>query len=37
MLRRMAGSPVKGENYFKAGIAAGTVGPDQPAPQVEFD
>jgi hypothetical protein len=37
MLRRMAGSPVKGENYFKAGIAAGTVGPDQPAPRVEFD
>lgn len=37
MLRRMAGSPVKGENYFKADIAAGTVGPDQPAPRVEFD
>ncbi len=37
MLRRMAGSPVKGENYFKAEIAGGTVGPDQPAPRVEFD
>jgi hypothetical protein len=37
MLRRMAGAPVKGENYFKAAIAAGTVGPQQPAPRVEFD
>ena len=37
MLRRMAGSPVKGENYFKAEIQAGRVGPDQEAPRVEFD
>lgn len=36
-LRRLAGSPVKGENYFRAQITAGRVGPDQPAPQVEFD
>jgi len=37
MMRRMAGSPIKGENYAKAHIAVGTVGPDQPAPVVEFD
>jgi hypothetical protein len=37
MLRRMAGSPVRGENYFKADIAAGRVGADQPAPSREFD
>jgi hypothetical protein len=36
LLRRMAGAPVKGENYFKAEIRAGVVGPDQPAPLVEF-
>lgn len=37
LLRRMAGCPVKGENYFKAEIAAGNVGPDQEAPRREFD
>jgi hypothetical protein len=37
MLRRFAGSPVKGENYFKAEIQAGRVGPEQEAPRVEFD
>jgi hypothetical protein len=37
MLRRLAGSPVRGENYFKAEIEAGRVGPDQAAPRVEFD
>jgi len=37
LLRRLAGSPVKGENYFKAQISAGGVGPDQPAPRLEFD
>jgi hypothetical protein len=37
MLRRMAGSPVKGENYFKAEIRAGRVGPDQAAARFEFD
>lgn len=36
MLRRMAGSPVRGENYFKADIAAGRVGLEQAAPKVEF-
>ena len=30
MLRRLAGSPMKGENYFKAQISAGGVGPDLP-------
>jgi hypothetical protein len=29
MLRRLAGSPVRGENYFKADIVAGRVGPQQ--------
>jgi hypothetical protein len=37
MLRRMAGSPVRGENYVRAQIAAGMVGANQPAPVVEFD
>ena len=27
MLRRMAGSPVRGENYYRADIAAGRLGP----------
>jgi hypothetical protein len=37
LLRRMAGCPVRGENYFAAEIAAGRVGPEQAAPRVEFD
>ena len=37
MLRRLAGVPIKGENYFKADIAAGRVGSEQPAPRREFD
>lgn len=37
LLRRLAGSPVRGENYFRAEIGAGRVGPDQAAPRVEFD
>ena len=37
MLRRMAGGPVKGENYYVAKIEAGRVGPDQSAPRREFD
>lgn len=37
MLRRMAGGPMKGENYFVAEIEAGRVGPDQAAPRREFD
>ena len=37
MLRRMAGTPVRGENYFKAEIVAGRVGPEQATKRVEFD
>lgn len=37
MLRRLAGSPVKGENYFVAEIIAGRVGTEQTAPRREFD
>ena len=37
MLRRLAGSPIKAENYAKAAIVAGTVGIAQAAPRVEFD
>jgi len=36
LLRRMAGTPVKSENYFKADIQAGRVGADQVAPKREF-
>lgn len=36
MLRRQAGSPVRGENYFLADIETGRVGPDQPSPRREF-
>jgi hypothetical protein len=37
MLRRMAGGPMKGENYYRAEIEAGRVGADQSAHRVEFD
>ena len=37
MLRRLAGSPIKAENYAVAAIAVGTVGVTQAAPRVEFD
>jgi len=37
MLRRMAGVPMKGENYLLAGIEAGRVGPEQAVPVREFD
>jgi hypothetical protein len=37
MLRRLAGAPVRGENYFRADIAEGRVGPEQSAPKREFD
>ena len=37
MLRRLAGSPVRGENYFKASISAGRVGPEPLEPGFEFD
>lgn len=36
MLRRMAGGPVKGENYHQAEIASGRVGAEQAAPKREF-
>jgi len=36
MLRRMAGCPFRGENYFVADIAAGRVGLEQAAPRREF-
>ncbi len=37
MLRRMFGSPVRGESYARAEIVAGRVGPEQAAPRREFD
>jgi hypothetical protein len=36
MLRRMAGCGIRGENYFKAAIAAGCVGAEQAVPAFEF-
>lgn len=37
MLRRLAGDPMRGENYFVAEITVGTVGADQPEPRFEFE
>jgi len=37
MLRRMAGIPLKGKNYFVAEITVGRVGADQASPRKEFD
>src|SRR5262245_6902380 len=37
LLRRVAGAPVRGENYYRADIVAGRVGPEQTAPRREFD
>ena len=37
LLRRLAGCPVRGENYFQADIAAGRVGRDQAEPRREFE
>jgi hypothetical protein len=37
MLRRLAGSPVRGENFFRAGIEIGRIGPEQAKPVREFD
>ena len=37
MLRRLAGTPVRGENYFKAEIKAGRVGAEQASPVREFE
>ena len=36
MMRRLAGVPIKGENYFAADIAEGRVGRDQVPPRREF-
>ena len=36
MLRRIAGEPMKGENYSRAKIQAGRVGAEQEAPKREF-
>ena len=36
MLRRLAGCPIKGENYFRADIVMGRVGEKQAAPRREF-
>jgi hypothetical protein len=37
LLRRIAGAPVRGENYFRADVAAGRVGAEQAPPGLEFD
>jgi hypothetical protein len=37
MLRRLAGAPIRGENYFAADIAAGRCGAEQAAARREFD
>jgi hypothetical protein len=37
MLRRVAGGPIRGENYFKAEIESGRVGADQSSRRTEFD
>jgi hypothetical protein len=36
MLRRLAGGPIRAENYHQADIAAGRVGPQQSPPRREF-
>ena len=36
-LRRLSGTPVKGESYFRADIETGRVGQDQAPAKVEFD
>jgi hypothetical protein len=37
MLRRLASSPIKGENYFRSEVAAGRIGLEQPVPRREFE
>jgi hypothetical protein len=37
MLRHLFGSPIRGENYFRADIKAGQIGPEQTSPKREFD
>ncbi len=36
MMRRLAGAPIRGENYFVAAIETGRVGPDQARAAREF-
>ena len=36
MMRRMAGCPTRGENFYVAGIETGRVGAEQPAPVKTF-
>jgi hypothetical protein len=36
MLRRLAGSPTRGENFYVAAIEVGQVGEEQPAPMQPF-
>lgn len=36
MLRRLAGAPIRGENYYQADIVAGRTGTEQTAPAREF-
>jgi hypothetical protein len=36
LLRRLAGAPIRGENYFVAEITTGRVGPEQATPRREF-
>lgn len=37
LLRRLAESPIRGENYFKAAIETGRIGKDQSEKRIEFD
>jgi hypothetical protein len=36
MLRRLAGSPTRGENFYVADVRVGQVGAEQPAPVQPF-
>jgi len=37
LLRRLAGAPVRGENFVRADIVVGRVGAEQSPPSLEFD
>jgi hypothetical protein len=37
MLRRLSGTPIRGENYFTADVATGRVGKEQALPHFELD
>ena len=37
ILRRIAGGPIRGENYYRAEIESGRVGADQSSRRTEFD